>query len=76
MSAKKVFPYKNKMLDAQQVANMKYPIAKKQTVLKLLNKGMTVQEVLDYDINKGILLGRQRARAINKLNRTDFQIKD
>ena len=77
MSAKKLFPYHNRMLDAQQIADMCYPKLRRQLVLKLLAKeGTTVQDVLEYDTTVSVINGRKKARAVNKQNGNDFQVKE
>jgi len=77
MSAKKLFPYQDRMLDAQQIADMCYPKLRKQLVLKLLAKeGTTVQDVLEYDTTVSVINGRRKARAANKQNSNDFQVTE
>jgi hypothetical protein len=70
MSKKIMYTYNNTILDAQQIANMKYPKANIKTIQKLL-RIMTVQEVLDYDIIKNAQIARRKGQQESiKINNT------
>jgi hypothetical protein len=58
MSKAHLYPYGDKMLTVKEICRLKYPVARPVTVRKHLNAGMSVQEVIDYDVIKAEQLNR------------------
>ncbi len=69
MSRAKLYKHGDKMLTVKEIALLKYPIASIITVRSLLNRGLSVQDVIEYDVIKSEQLNRRKGQiASRKVN--------